>query len=361
MRIYAWLSLALLAAASSLAGAAPPLKHQLPIKLTRLEFLGWSDDGRSFALRARHGRDMGELEGSSQLELFQVHDALTGKLTGSFRIELGKDNGKESLHRRAWEEARPQREWPAFKATLKLTGGASSLASPDGWTLSAEAASKPRHGKLALTTRPDRLLTAWSGFATKPLAEGEDAMTVFGVKGKGEPGPSIRLLASRAGERRTLLTYQVPFSYREIIECVGYGGKPGRAVGIARAYFAPKRSPLGARALIALDADLEGYTEESPQSEVRYYLRALGPQLELVAAPAGEEAARALATRLAAAGLPVTHLSLEGARAERPQIYHRGPGGAALAQKVAGVVGGQAAIAPLTKPGWLDLVVVLGR
>jgi hypothetical protein len=332
--------------------------------MTRLEFLGWSEDGLSFALRTEHGRNMGELAGESQLRLIQVHDALTGAMVASVRVELGKDLEKDHLRRKAWGEARPQKAWKELAGKLKLTGRA-SLRSPDGWSLTVEPLGKPRNGKLAVARKANHVAIAWEGFEKKKVAEDaseEAVLAAYGITGKskGEPGPSLRLGAARAAERLPLLVHQLPFSYRDVVGCVGNAGRLGRVVEEVRAYFSPKGSRIGARVLLALHADLEGAHEEDPENEVRYYLRSLGPQLQVIAPPASEAAARKLCEGLAAAGLPVTQLSLEGKRQERTQIYHRGANGAALAQKVANVVAGQPSIAKLTKPGWLDLVVVLG-
>lgn len=355
---------AALLVASATASAAPPLLHQLPTRMTRLEFLGWSEDGTSFALRTQHGRNMGELAGEDQLRLIQVHDALTGAMIASVRVELGKDLGKDHLRRKAWTEARPLKAWKELEAKLKLTGRA-ALRSPDGWALTVEPLGKPRSGKLGITRKASHVAITWEGFEKKKVAEDaseEAILAAYGIKGKskGEPGPGLKLGAARAAERLPLLVHQLPFSYRDVVGCLGQTGQLGRVVEEVRAYFSPRGTRIGARVLLALHADLEGAHEEDPQNEVRYYLRSLGPQLQVIAPPTSEAAARRLCEDLAAAGLPVTQLSLEGKRQERTQIYHRGANGAALAQKVSGVVTGQPSLTKLTKPGWLDLVVVLG-
>lgn len=105
---------------------------------------------------------------------------------------------------------------------------------------------------------------------------------------------------------------------------------------------------------------LELGREEDPQNQSRYYLRALGPQIEVIVSPSGEAAARSLCQRLAAAGLPVTHLSIDSTPHPQTRIYHRGASGPARAQRVASLLGGQPSTEELRKPGWLDLVVVLG-
>jgi len=320
--------------------------------MTELRFLGWSEDGRSFVLRTAYGRDMGELDASDRLELIQAHDSLTGKMMRSFRLARRIDKGLEraELYEKAWAEASPKREWKAYRATHRLTGHRGAARPPDGWSLSAEPASTPQHGKLTLKREIDHIATAWEGFGPE----------LKQTAGRGEPGPGVRLLGVKGGRQTPLLVYRVPYDLRDIAGCVDYTSSPGRAVGAARAFWSPKRSPIGARVLLTLEANLEGWTEEDPRNEVRYYLRTLGPQIQLVSPAEGEASARALAEKLAAAGLAVTQLSLTGKPREKTLIYHRGSGGAELARRMVKALGGQAEISALSKPGWLDLVVLLG-
>jgi hypothetical protein len=320
--------------------------------MTGLKVLGWGPGGRTFALRTRYGWDMGQLASSNLLELIEVHDSLTGKLVASFRVKRIDDMREAGhLYSKAWAEAQPRDRWRAYRGAHPLSGRR-GVTRTDGWTLAVEVEHPPRHGQLSVQQGVNVLATVWNGF--------DPALPQPGG-GRGEPGPGARITATRLGQRLTLLSYRLPYDLADITGCNDYTGRPGEAEGRVQAHFAPGDATMGRRVLLALYDRLKGWTDEDPRDLARYYVRTLGPQIKLVAPSEREGEARALCKKLAAARLPVTLLSLDGEPRERTLIHHRGANGPALARRLRKIVGGKVEVKNLARPGWLQLVVLLGE
>jgi hypothetical protein len=124
----------------------PPLPAQLPAHAAAMQFLGWTGDGRMYAIRATHGYDEEELGGPNQVALFQVHDTATGALVRSFQIQrlAGDEVRDDDLLSRAWAQSQPKPAWQQFRADTPLVARDPALASPDAtWTIAGEPADKP--------------------------------------------------------------------------------------------------------------------------------------------------------------------------------------------------------------------------
>jgi hypothetical protein len=323
----------------------PPLKTQLSRETTGLKFLGWTRDGRLFAVQATHGRDMGELAGRDMLVLRQVHDALTGKMVASFRVARLTDKGEPSSRElnSAWDEAQPEDKWAAWVKRNPLVAVQASDTAPGGAgkIVGRRTAGAPEGTRFDLIADDQGMRFNWTGF--RPGGRGSNLR------------PAARVLLYREGRPPLeLLDLRLRHSHSEITELAVAADT--RYEGRVQAYFAP----AGGRVVLVISADAIGTNEEEPLDSARFYVRALGPQLKLVAPPSAEARARILARHLLDAGMPVTQLALEGKSRKTTVVYYRGGGGEGLARQVAARFRGPTEIAELKKKGWLRIVVLLG-
>jgi hypothetical protein len=241
----------------------PPLPAQLPAHAAAMQFLGWTGDGRMYAIRATHGYDEEELGGPNQVALFQVHDTATGALVRSFQIQrlAGDEVRDDDLLSRAWAQSQPKPAWQQFRADTPLVARDPALASPDAtWTIAGEPADKPpRNSSLAIAA-PDgagAIETRWTGFAA-------DDMMRPSRRPLGSPG--VRIVARRGGQSVELLTVRPPYDYEAINASRTDAGNP-EVTGAIRAYW----SPAGDRVLIAAEHQVSGVRDEhGDMADVRW-------------------------------------------------------------------------------------------
>ncbi len=335
------------AAGETSAELAGALKHQPKNLATYVRFVGWLDGGRTYALRVTHGRDRGDWAGRDLVELRQVHDALTGAMVGSFRVKRVAEKGGRTSYDKLWRQARPARNWKGFAARHRLARAKPSGRSPDGkWRTAGAAVGRPRFGRFAIKAASHGLSYTWKGFN-----ENESSSLRHSPRARVE-------LRGKTGTHR-LLAFQVQHTVDSFASQHLTSDAPAYLAGQVRAYW----SPRGDHVLLVLVADQVGISKPADQPKARHYLRSLGPQLKLVARASVAVGARALADRLAKAGLPVARLALDNqtaARRSKTLIYHRGSDGAALAARLAAQIKGPSSIEALRSKGWLRLVVLLG-
>jgi hypothetical protein len=310
-------------------------------------FEGWSEDGRRFVVRTRHGYDMEDLGGSNLLELIQVHDALSGQMIESYRLERVADEDTQA-------DDPLSKAWAKFRADTRLIVDASSMSSPDGdWKLTAEAIEKPPHrSAFDLSMAEEEITTRWTGFE-------EDRIQTAG--GRSAKGPRVHISAGRRDDTWELLTYRVPFDYDQVNASRG-DGEP-RVEGRVTAFW----SPLGDRILLLLAHDVKNIHEEhGTAANARFYVRALGPQIKLVDGGAGREAVHRAAAVLAANGLPVAQIETAEQPAALSGVYYRtgdndDARNEALARRAAPLLDPALHVEPLSQRGWTQVVIVLGK
>ena len=129
----------------------------------------------------------------------------------------------------------------------------------------------------------------------------------------------------------TLLRFEPRSTTHELLaRWVPGADEPGLA-GRVMAYW----SPDGERVLLVIEVDARP-TGEPPLQERRWVLRAVGPQIRLVEAGAGQARMRELAAGFAAAGLPIANAQLRAQPVATSQLLHaQGHGdAAAVAERV---------------------------
>jgi hypothetical protein len=331
--------------------AVPPLTHQPSHEMVKLGFLGWTRDGSRFVIRATHGRCMGALAGDDELELYQVHDALTGKLVDSYRISrtADRDVKRDSLWSLAAKEAKPRAQFKAFREQTPLVASKPRRTAPSGGlAITMRSAGKAPLGTTFSVQRSAAgARYEWSGFdpARKPADDrrvrSPRATVLLTAPGK----PAVRLLALSVKDRYSSLIGWVEES------------NPVKAHGEVKAFW----SPAGDRLVLVIASDVDGPNDEDPMDAARFYIRTAGPQYRLVAPAAAEGRARALARGLAAAGFPPTDLALTAKALEKTVIGYRDKDGEALARAIAAALPGEAELKLIKRPGWLRALVRLGR
>lgn len=325
----------------------PALDTQLGFKMTRIKFLGWTEDGRRFALIATHGLDEGELGGRNQIRLRQVHDALTGNVIASFRVERSQDPdvAEDDDLRKAWEEAQPRKAWHEWTAANRLVGAKAYRKSPSGTTkFEAERDGRPPHGsKFVIEPTSRGFETMWSNFSLEPLRGSSRA-------------PRTRItMVGADGERWESISYRSPFKYEHVAEAVDVARNP-RVEGQLEAHW----SPLADRVVWVMTQKMVDVHPEMRAQDARFYVRAVGPQIKILDAGVGDEASRKAAEILAYKGLTPTVLETADEPSPVSKIYYRGDAGAKVAEQVAKHVPGNLPSEPLEKAGWIDIIVVLG-
>jgi len=336
------------AATPALVPLPPPLTTQLASRVPAVQFLGWSQDGRRFVVRATHGYDMEELGGQNLLALFQVHDAMTGAMVESMQVERIADDSvaADDPLSKAWSEAQPSTQWKAFRAENPLVGRDSATSHGD-WTIETESMDKPPHAStLEVTASEAGIETRWDNF---------DEARLQGPERAPAQAPRLRILARRGDVTHHLITVRAPWSYGDVNESRDQDDP--YVTGAVRIYW----SPSGDRVALVVAHRIHGAHEEHGEmADSRWYVRALGPQIKVVDGGAGATAAHLAAARLAAAGLPITVIETSKQPAKTTAVYFRGSA-QDLAQRAAKHLGIESAVEKLDTRGWSTVVVVLAR
>lgn len=301
-----------------------PLRNQLDRRVHEVEFLGWSESGHRFALQTEFRSDRDQQR--NRLTLIEVRDALSGDLVESFLQSREADEGVKSSHElsRAAKEAKPQDQWPARKAALKLVKKAPSRLSPSGGQLSLGAVADTPPSGTALVFPPSELGVSyrWTSMADPP--EGA----------AGPKAPAMELFYERDGSRWELLELEPPFTQGQLAG--QRAGQDPRLAGHLLAFW----SPGGARVLLLHRTEVEPAGEGLQYR--RWVLRAGGPQIHMVEAGAGQPRLRRLAAKMADAGLPVAVAQLRAPPESTSSVIYdtRRDGAKAVAETIHGLIPG---------------------
>ncbi len=265
-----------------------PLPVQLDRTVHALRFLGWSESGHRFALRAEHRTN--KKGKNHRVTLIQVHDTLTGAMVESFLVSREADDGVSNYQAlsKAAKAARPQEDWASRRTALGIGKVGPSRDRPGGGTLHLEWDDAPEGTALAQPLSELGVAYRWISAVDPP---------------EGEPGPKApKMLVSFEHEGRSwpLLEMLPPFNQRDVAKLRPAGGANPKLEGKVLAFW----SPDATRVFLQIEAGTEPSTEGS-RTHRRWALRAAGPQIRLIEAGAGEVRARAIAATLADAGLTV--------------------------------------------------------
>lgn len=317
-RIAAALWLLSLVALPGAAAAGPTpagLAFQPGHKMHAIKFLGWSASGQRFVLQTTHRVSKDGGEGAYDHRQYavtvrQVHDTLSGRLVAAFRVKRVRDRGAPADRKldRAWAQARPASGWKAFLAVNPLLNAKPGGSSPDGrWVLAG---------------RGPRLLPAKTRLSLKSARRG----LAFRF-GQNNEHPARLETGPRGVWIQARLTDKAGKKEHALLRFLSPGA--GQQQPSYKGSVLPHWGPAGRRVLLVVQA-VEVTEVGYPRREARYYLRSVGPQIRMVHGPGNSAAARAVAARLAAAGLPVTNVQ-PGARAPKQTVVYHRPGAEALA------------------------------
>ncbi len=323
-----------------------PLREQPSFAAHELTFVGWSEDSRRFVLRASY------LDPDDEpFELVQVHDAVTGAMVESYgTVRAGRIRTRRRGElRRLAEQAEPAEAFEARAAALKLVDPTPSATPPDGATIETVLDEEAPAGTvLSVRTVPKGLTLDWSGFVNPMPADAER-----------KRAPSMVTTLRKDGLSWPLLSIRPPFRYAELAERITTEQPETRLTG--RVYY--HWSPDGRRVVIVAVARPKPSEREDDMRNGRWFLRAVGPQIRVVEAGAGQQVAREVARQLEAAGLPTAQLSLREPLVAHSEIYFRKEitGAEALAKDIDAAIEKELPIEGISDDGWSTAVVVLGQ
>jgi eukaryotic-like serine/threonine-protein kinase len=329
-----------------------PLRTQLDHEAHDLGFLGWSEAGHRFVLQAEYREDRQDkgAHAANRLTLVQVHDALTGVMVESFVVDRQAGGSWARYHRlgRAAADAQPHAQWPAVRDALRLRKGAPQRDAPgEGGQLRITADEAPSGTHMSFP--PSTLGAAFRWSIDPAIAATEPD----------RQGPEVTLSLARGEALWTLAKLEPPFGSQRLMAGYAPGGEEPALVGRIMAYW----SPDGTRVLLLFEADARP-TGEPPLGYRRWLLRAVGPQIRLVDAGAGQRRVRELAAGLATAGLPVAIAELRAPpEAESRLSYAQGKDqAAAVAERVRAVLPWPLVpAAKRFKRDFVEVVVILGH
>jgi serine/threonine protein kinase len=324
-----------------------PLRTQLDDEdIYDVRFLGWSEAGHRFALEVEY---RAERKGQpTQLTLVQVHDTITGLMVESFVAE--RDQSGTSLPRtlgHAATEAKPRAQWAARREQLSLRKGSPGRSSKGGEArLRIMAADPPLGTRIALP--PSDLGAAFRWTIDPVVAQAST----------GRHAPDVTISLERGEAVWTLVRLEPRFTTQQLVDRWVPGSDEPALVGRVMAYW----SPDGERVLLVIEADARP-AGDPPLLERHWALRAVGPQIRLVEAGAGQPRLRELAASLAAAGMPIAEAQLRAPEAAESKLLYAQDreGAAALAERVRAVLPLPLAVEAVRfKRGSGDVVVTLG-
>ena len=324
-----------------------PLREQPSFVAHELTFLGWSADSRRFVVKASYL----DREDEEPLELVQVHDAVTGAMVESYgtaRAGRIRTRRRGDLRRLA-EQAESSEAYDARTETLKLVEPAPSSTPPEGVTIETVLDEEaPAGTEFAVRTVPKGLSFDWSGFVN-PIPEDADR----------KRAPSMVTTLRKDGFAWPLLSIRPPFKYSELAARIDAEQPEVRLTG--RVYY--HWSPDARRVVIVAVGRPKPSPREDPMRNGRWFLRAVGPQIRVVEAGAGQQVAREVARQLEAAGLPTAQVSLREPLVAHSEIYFRKEiaGAEALAKDIDAAIEKELPIEGISDDGWSTAVVLLGQ
>lgn len=326
-------------------------------------FLGWSQDGSRYLSRATF-----EIEEEPGIEgvgftLVEVRDTLSQQVIELYQDKLWPTRKQlEARLAAASDDAKrvPLATWDAAKPAAELVGVRSGFIavgkpipgkagpharreSPAGASVTAMWSGKaPHRSKLGLVGERHGYTFEWTGFATAP------------DPARRTTRPALVLSARTKVGTFPLVTVTIATTYETLHEAIDESEPT--VSGEVRAYWSPAGTHV---ALNVLEIPEGGHEEMGLGLVTRTFVRAIGPQIKVVAAGASYETARKAAAVFTYAGLPVTQVEQGKATVAGGVIYHRGDAGKQTAEALAKVVPGLR-LEPLTGSGWLDVIVTLG-
>lgn len=334
-----------------------PMTTQTSFSAAAQEFMGWSADGSRFVIDATYPDRGTTVTATNRLRLVEVHDALSGMMVNSFLVEREADASIPERDRlsRAAAEAEPYDDWAPLRQALELGHAEASGLPPSGLA----------RIELAITPTP-----AGSEITTEATPRGFAFRWVIGpaVAGETSPAPRIGLRWSSGAERWDLL--DIPMSSTaEALRERAAALRPADAEAVAPVYagtVALHWSPDAERVVVMIHAALEPTGPDAPRDDstldLRWFLRASGPQIRLVDAGAGQRKLRHAAWALQSAGFPIAAADLDHENVETSRTYVRLRDAAAaeLASKINRALGTELPSALLDRAGWTQIVVMLG-
>ena len=238
-------------------------------------------------------------------------------------FERERETGGASLPRalgKAAAEARPRAEWPTLRDALKLHKGSPERVSEHGDAKLRIAAAEPPPGtRMALPPSPLGAAFRW----TIDPAVAQAAAS--------RRAPDVTISLERGEATWPLLRLEPRFDTHELLARWVPGSDEPALAGRVMAYW----SPDGERVLLVIEVDGRPATAP-PLQERSWALRAVGPQIRLVEAGAGQPRVRALAASLAAAGMPVANAELRASPSAESKLLHAQDreGAAAVAERI---------------------------
>jgi serine/threonine protein kinase len=323
-----------------------PLRHQPSFAAAQLRMLGWTADSRRFVLEATHV-EPGEEE---PLVLTQVHDALTGAMIESYAtVRSGRIRARyRGDMRRLASQAEAAAQFEARRAELDLVPPDASRKPPGSATLEIDV-DDPPEGTTSQARPVDRgFAFEWAGFVQPP----PETMAR-------KRGPLMTTILVDGETRWPMLAIRPPFRYDELAARIVAPTDTPRVTGRIDYHW----SPDGRRVIVLVRGQPSPRTKDDPQRDARWFLRAVGPQIRVVEAGAGQQVAREVARRLEAAGLPTAAVSLREPLVAHSEIYFREtwPGAEDLAKRIKDTLTRDLAIEGVTDDGWTAAVIVLGQ
>jgi len=284
-----------------------------------VRFLGWSEAGHRFALEVEY---RAERKGQPiRFVLTQVHDAITGTMLESFEME--REPAGSSLPRalgKAAAEASPRAQWSARREALQLRKGAPTRTEPDSKARLRIAAAESPPGT-SMSFPPSDLGAAFRWSVDPAIAQ----------VAAPRHAPDVKLSLERGEASWTLLRFEPRFTTHELLARWVPGADEPGLVGRVMAYW----SPDGERVLLVIEVDARP-AGRPPLQTRQWLVRAVGPQIRLVEAGAGQPRMRALAADLAAEGLPIAIAQLRAQPEAESKLLHAQDreGAAAVAERV---------------------------
>jgi serine/threonine protein kinase len=321
---------------------APDAEHIFDVR-----FLGWSAAGHRFVLEVDY---QAEHKGTtSNLELVQVHDALTGILVESFVTDREVAQASQvRAFTRATTDAKPRAQWAARRDALQLYKRSPDRNGPGRARLGITTAEPPPGTRVSFPHSPVGAAFRW------------DLDPVAAQASPSRAAPEVTLSLERGKSSFTLLRFEPPFKSHQLLARAVPGAEEVALVGRMLAFW----SPDGERVLLLLETDARP-TGELPLTRRRWAVRAVGPQIRIVEAGAGQPRAREIAAGLAAAGLPVTSLELRAPTEAGSKLAypHDRRGAPATAEQVRAALPPELSLSPQAERlerGATDIVLVLG-
>jgi serine/threonine-protein kinase len=273
---------------------------------TRVAFMGWTVEGDAFVLQVAYPAGDG-----AAVSFVEIHDGSTGETTSRYLIEPADAKSRTwpgSLQ--AWvDEAGTGDDWTRRRLDLLLRRPNPERAPQMDQELRLGHGAVPTGTKVQILPKRKGFDFRWFGFDD---ASGSTA------------GLPLHVDHDTPRRRDRLLSVDAPLTYADAVAHAADGHMPTIA-GSVTANWSPDES----RCVLIVSAALERSASASARD--LWFLRAAGPQIEIVDAGAGAAAARKTAMDIDAAKLPVARFA-HGSVTHSEIVYATGEAG--LAQQL---------------------------